>query len=187
MTTLRLAHAVDVPAVSSLWAEAMRTEPMAHWPLEPSASAFKAMFGTLATEYTATNSVWIDDLGQAAAAWLCPQVLPLFHDIDQMVLAAVTPYTDDHGARYQKFWDWVSGLMPDLPMWFLDVVAVRPSAQGRGLGGLLIGHGLALAATERVPAMSETGTPANVDYDGKFGFEVTHRAEHLTTGRPSGS
>ena len=140
-------------------------------------AAFKMLFTTLATEYTAAHSVWMDDLAQAAAAWLSPQVLPLFHDIDKMVLAAVAPYTDDRGARYQTFWDWVSGFMPDQPMWFLDVVAVRPSAQGRGLGTLLIEHGLALAAADRVPAMLETGTRANVDYYRKFGFEVTHQSQ----------
>ena len=154
----------------------MQYEPMVHWPLAgDTPRAIRAMFSTLAHEYVALRCVWVDATCRAAAAWLSPDLLGQLTAIDQRVEAAIAPHTTDHGRAYARFWDWVSETMPDAPMWFLDVVAVSPHAQGSGMGSLLIRHGLALAGMDGLPAMLETATPANVDYYRRFGFDVWSR------------
>jgi ribosomal protein S18 acetylase RimI-like enzyme len=54
----------------------------------------------------------------------------------------------------------------------MDLVAVHPSARGRGLGSQLVEHGLALARREGLPAFLETAQQSNVSYYERFGFRV---------------
>jgi predicted N-acetyltransferase YhbS len=110
--------------------------------------------------------------GLAVASWITPEAAARFDELEQPTRAAIAPYTDDGGARYGSFWDWLAGHLPREPCWFMDLVAVDPSARGRGLGGQLVDHGLALARADGLPAFLETAQLANVAYYQRFGFTV---------------
>ncbi|MDP2313521.1 MAG: N-acetyltransferase [Pseudomonadota bacterium] len=69
------------------------------------------------------------------------------------------------------------------PAWYLDTLAVDPSAQGQGLGGELLRHGLARAGTD--PVVLFTVKPSNVDFYRKFGFEVTEASMLVEGGPPA--
>jgi GNAT superfamily N-acetyltransferase len=170
---VRLAVSEDVKAIADVWAIAMQSEPMVYWPLSgDTREAIRAMFSTLAQEYVAMRSVWVDRTCRAAAAWLAPDLVGEFAAVEERVGVAIAPHTEDNGKAHGRFWEWVSESMPDEPMWFLDVVAVSPQVQRCGLGTLLIRHGLTMAQNGGVPAMLETATPTNVDYYRRFGFDV---------------
>lgn len=58
------------------------------------------------------------------------------------------------------------------PHWYLFVLGVHPSQQGRGLGGALVKAHLERAAADDVPAYLETDREDNVRFYGRFGYAV---------------
>jgi len=56
--------------------------------------------------------------------------------------------------------------------YYLDVLAVRPGLQGKGYGGTLLRHLLAVATGEHAPCFLETFTEGNVAMYEHFGFRV---------------
>jgi GNAT superfamily N-acetyltransferase len=95
-----------------------------------------------------------------------------FLEIEGPTRELIRPLTDDGGARYDVFWDWLGGQLPDEPCWFLDIVAVDATARGGGLGRRLIEHGLARADADGLPAFLETSRPDNVALYERFGFRL---------------
>ncbi len=65
------------------------------------------------------------------------------------------------------------------PHWYLQMVGVEPSKQGRGLGSRLLAHGLARAS--KLPVYLETDVERNVGLYRRHGFEVM---EHASTAEP---
>ena len=68
------------------------------------------------------------------------------------------------------------------PHWYVHVLAVHPSQQGKGLGGALLELGLARADGQRLPVYLETSNPRNLTFYGHFGFEVLQEVD--TPGGP---
>jgi ribosomal protein S18 acetylase RimI-like enzyme len=64
---------------------------------------------------------------------------------------------------------------PTDPHWYLVVLGVDPSLQGRGFGSHLMAPALERCDRERVPAYLETDTARNVALYERHGFEVTER------------
>ncbi len=122
--------------------------------------------------YIEVDSAWMMESGLAVASWIAPEAAARFDELEQPTRNAVAPHTTDAGVRYGQFWDWLAGHLPSEPCWFLDLVAVHPSARGRGLGGRLVEHGLALARADGLPSFLETGQESNVAYYERFGFKV---------------
>ena len=69
--------------------------------------------------------------------------------------------------------------------WYLVVAGVRPKAQRRGLGSLLMQHGLDAADRDRMPVYLGTADPANVAYYERFGLRVIDHALELVPGGPA--
>ena len=63
-------------------------------------------------------------------------------------------------------------LHPAEPHWYLAVIGIDPSAQGKGAGAALIKPILARCDTEQLPAYLEASRRENVPYYERFGFEV---------------
>lgn len=61
--------------------------------------------------------------------------------------------------------------------WYLSIIGVHPSAQGRGLGAQLLTGTLAQASSSRVPCFLETFSPRSVPFYQRFGFRPV--ASHL--------
>jgi ribosomal protein S18 acetylase RimI-like enzyme len=100
-----------------------------------------------------------------------------FREIEGPTRDLIRPLTDDGGARYDLFWDWLGGHVPDDPCWFLDILAVDANARGRGLGRHLIEHGLDRARADGSPAFLETSVQDNVALYQRFGFRVVRELE----------
>jgi GNAT superfamily N-acetyltransferase len=69
--------------------------------------------------------------------------------------------------------------------WYLVVLSVRPEAQRRGFGSLLVEPVLERADREGVPCRLETSDPANVAYYHRFGFSVVEPALDVLRDGPS--
>jgi GNAT superfamily N-acetyltransferase len=65
--------------------------------------------------------------------------------------------------------------------WYLSIVGVLPSAQGRGLGAALLASTLAEASHIHVPCYLETFTPRNLTFYERLGFcRVANHLEPTT-------
>jgi GNAT superfamily N-acetyltransferase len=60
-------------------------------------------------------------------------------------------------------------------VWYLSIVGILPSAQGRGLGATLLAGTLAEASHAHVPCYLETFTPRNLRFYERLGFFVGSR------------
>jgi GNAT superfamily N-acetyltransferase len=121
--------------------------------------------------------LWETEDGAGTAAWIPPGSDVGIEQVNVATWPVIPPLTDDGGARYQAFWNWLEDHVPDEPHWMLDIVAVDPARQGRGTGTALIRHGLALADRDGVPAFLETGNPRNVPYYERLGFRVAEEGD----------
>lgn len=173
------ATAADIDRFAETFGTAMYDDPMIRWPLpsEVSLEAVIEMTKPIASMYIDVGSAWMLEDGLAVASWIAPAAAARFEELEHPTRAAVAPHTTDAGARYGQFWDWLASHLPQEPCWFLDLVAVQPSARGRGLGGHLVEHGLALAQADGLPSFLETGQRANVAYYERFGFRVVGQEE----------
>jgi GNAT superfamily N-acetyltransferase len=168
-----LAGPGDLPALAATCAAAFRDDAMIRWPMPDATPAIlQELFRVILTPYIESGVLWKIHGCDGGAAWLPPGVAARFAEIEQSTRAAISPLTGDGGARYAAFWDWLDAHLPGEPCWFLDLVAVAPAAQGRGLGRALVTHGLQRARADRCPAFLETGTPRNVPFYESLGFQT---------------
>jgi GNAT superfamily N-acetyltransferase len=130
------------------------------------------LFRVILTPYVDVSVLWKIHGCDGGAAWLPPEVAERFAEIEQTTRAGIHPLTGDGGVRYAAFWDWLGAHLPAEPCWFLDLVAVAPTAQGRGLGRALVMHGVERARADGCPAFLETGTPRNVPFYESLGFQI---------------
>ena len=70
------------------------------------------------------------------------------------------------------------------PHWYVHVLGVHPSEQGKGLGRALLDPALAMADRDRVPLYLETSNPRNLTFYGRFGFEVVEELQLPGGGPP---
>lgn len=62
---------------------------------------------------------------------------------------------------------------PREPHWYLQAIGTDPSMQGKGLGGALMRHRLALIDAANLPAYLESSKEANIPFYAGFGFGLT--------------
>ena len=164
-----------VTTLAPVLGRALVDEPMIRWPFrgnsEPDVERATALFALLLVPYIDAGVIWEDGHGRGCAAWIPPGRIDIFQDMDRATRAPVAALTDDGGARYDAFWDWLGHHVPD-DVTFLDMVGVDPDHQGRGIGRALVELGLAHADERGAAAFLETGTERNVGYYERFGFRV---------------
>ncbi len=59
---------------------------------------------------------------------------------------------------------------PLVPHWTLELVAVDPAAQGKGVGGALMSYGLAKCDRLQMPAFLGSSNPMNLPFYKRLGF-----------------
>jgi GNAT superfamily N-acetyltransferase len=178
----RPAAPADLDDVVQLFAEAFAADPMITWPMPPGAplTDVVSLFAIIIRDaYGPTGTVWVvGETGvDGAAVWLPPDQVKRFDELEASTRPRIAPLTDDGGARYATFWDWLGGHLPDEPCWFLDILAVRQDARGRGLASALIRHGVGRAHAAGLPAFLETGNPRNVPLYEHLGFRLVERTD----------
>lgn len=174
MTTITTATIDRVPALAAVLARTFSDDPMISWPFHDHdvVERSEPMFAALLGEYAALGFVIEGGDGLGVAAWIPPSADVGLEQADAATRPVIAELTDDAGARYDRFWDWLESSLPTEPHWFLDMVGVEPARQGEGIGAALIGHGIDRARIDGVPAFLETGKPRNVPYYERLGFHV---------------
>jgi GNAT superfamily N-acetyltransferase len=70
--------------------------------------------------------------------WVGPDDFDRSRRIENETRDEVEALTDDGGARYRAFWEWIEASLPDERQWFLDHLAVDERERGRGIGSALV-------------------------------------------------
>ena len=107
---------------------------MIRWPMpEATPAMLQELFRVILAPYVEFGVLWRIGGCDGGAAWMPPGVAGRFDEIEQSGRAAINPLTDDGGARYATFWDWLGAHLPGEPCWFLDAVAVDRQLKGEDL------------------------------------------------------
>ena len=78
--------------------------------------------------------------------------------------------------RLDAMQETVDALRPEGPHWYLGVLATDPSRRGGGLARAVLRPVLERADADGIPALLETGTPENLPFYARFGFDMLAEA-----------
>lgn len=127
---------------------------------------FTNVFGGKAFDHGTAHSVAEFSGG---ALWLPPGVQP-----DEKALVGLMERSIDPKRLQVVFTmlEKMEGYHPTEPHWYLPLIGVEPTKQGRGYGSALLRHALEHIDRERRIAYLESTNPANVPLYQRHGFEV---------------
>ena len=138
--------------------------------LKHSASAHFGLGGRSVAQGTAHV---LDDYS-AASFWLPPGVGPDEEALGTLIERVVPADKQaDLGAVVEQMGQY----HPHEPHWYLAVLGVDASRQGRGLGSVIMKHALARVDAEHLPAYLESSNPRNIPFYERHGFEVIGRIQ----------
>ncbi len=123
--------------------------------------------------YMPRGAAWTTPDTVGASLWFPPLTLELSRRERLAELFSLLPEGIDSFGRATRWEELISKHHPREPHWYLQTLAVAPSAQRRGAGTALIAPGLARADAEGVGTYLETQRESNIPYYGRFGFELT--------------
>jgi GNAT superfamily N-acetyltransferase len=127
------------------------------------------------------------DPSLGAAAWLLPrspEVATAESVVKSAYLAsALGPRGVENYYRIVRYMAPLAAKVVPADAWYLSIIGILPSAQGRGLGATLLAGTLAEASRASATCYLETFTPRNLRFYERVGFRPV--AEHLepTTNR----
>jgi len=114
------------------------------------------------------------DPSLAAAAWLLPRP-PGVNAVEssrksEFLAATLGPQGMDNYYRIVRYMAPLAARSVPADSWYLSIVGILPSAQGRGLGAALLAGTLAEASQARASCYLETFAPRNVKFYERLGF-----------------
>ena len=123
--------------------------------------------------YVPRGGAWTTPDASGAALWFPPGTLTMSRGERFAELRSLLPAGLDSFGRGGRWEELISKHHPKEPHWYLQTLAVAPSAQRGGIGTALIEPGLARADADGVGAYLETQRESNIPYYRRFGFELT--------------
>jgi GNAT superfamily N-acetyltransferase len=177
--SVRRADPERLPVLASVLGRAFVAEPMVCWPFGDGGDVEEKCIRTfeyLLEEIIGLGIVWEAGEALGASTWFSPDDREAWEAV-QIHDRRVGALTDDDGARYDAFWEWVDARIPAEPVWHLDSIGVEPSIQGRGVGTALMEHGLERALASGAAVVLETAQERNVPYFERFGFRTVEDAD----------
>jgi GNAT superfamily N-acetyltransferase len=162
----------DRQAVIAVITLAFSTDPMARWAFPDPATYLTVMpemvraFGGNGFAHGAAHLV---AGGAAAAMWLPPGVHP---DGDRLMALTAEHSPEEQQADMERVFAQMETYHPADPCWYLPLIGVDPSLQGRGYGSALLRHALEQCDRDGMPAYLESSNPRNVPLYERHGFEV---------------
>jgi ribosomal protein S18 acetylase RimI-like enzyme len=104
-----------------------------------------------------------------AALWLPPNVHPREEEMNRLLEQTASEQNQkDVFAVLEQ----MSRYHPSEPHWYLPMIGVDPTKQGKGYGSALMRHALIACDGENEPAYLETANPRNVPLYERHGFEL---------------
>ncbi len=170
--TVRQAARSDEARALGVLLLAFSADPVTRWSW-PDAQQYLEHFPAFAKAFGggafASESAFIAESSAGAALWLPAGSAP-----DEDALAALfersveKPKLEDVYALLEQ----MGRYHPSEPHWYLPLMGVDPSHQGKGYGAALMEHALAKCDRDRRPAYLESTNPRNVPLYQRHGFEL---------------
>ena len=159
-------------AVVAVITLAFSTDPMARWTFPDPAMYLRVWpevvraFGAKGFAHGAAHLA----AGHAAAAmWLPPGVHP---DSERLTTVIAEHAHSERRADLEAVFAQMEAHHPSEPCWYLPLIGVDPSCQGRGYGSALLRHALEQCDRDGMPAYLESSNPRNTALYQRHGFEV---------------
>jgi GNAT superfamily N-acetyltransferase len=163
-------------AISSI-VSAFANDPVERW-LYPDPMQYQERFAQFVAAFAGEafdqQTVWTLGDFQAVALWLAPGA-----GVDGTALVTVLAETvapEQHQDTFSVL-EQMDQAHPTFEHWYLPWLGVVPDAQGSGLGGQLLGHGLAIVDQSHLPAYLETPNPRTIPFYERHGFVVTAESQ----------
>ena len=152
-------------------------DPVERW-LFPELADYEARFGefvaAFAGEAFERDGVWRLGDFDAVALWLAPGARVDETAITEVLTDAVASEQHQHMFSVLEQMDRAH---PTFEHWYLPWLGVVAGAQGKGLGGQLLEHGLARVDQSHLPAFLETPNPRTIAFYERQGFVVTAESQ----------
>lgn len=151
---------------------AFSTDPMARWAY-PDPHTYLAVWPETIKAFGgngfAHGTVHLVRGGGAAAIWLPSGVQPDFERLE-LLTAQRSPL--ERQADMAQVFEHMDRFHPEAPCWYLPLIGVDPTSQGRGYGSALLRYALEQVDRAGDPAYLESSNPRNVPLYERHGFEV---------------
>lgn len=169
---IRVASASEEDRVYAVLALAFVTDPASRWAW-PDPHTYLTHFAAVARAFggrafgEGTAHVAGDVAG--AALWLPPGVRS-----DEETMGALMAQTvpEANQADMSAVFEQMGGYHPTEPHWYLPMIGIDPTQQGRGIGSALLRHALSTIDRDHAVAYLESSNPKNVPLYERHGFEV---------------
>jgi ribosomal protein S18 acetylase RimI-like enzyme len=167
-----IATARDRTRLIEVMTAAFETDPAARW-IYPGLEqyrrnfpAFAEAFGGRALEH---DTAYYSGGFAGAALWLPPGVGP-----DEEALMALLERTIPESEKAAAFavFEQMGGYHPAEPHWYLPLIGVMPSRQGKGHGSALLQQALRQCDADGTLAYLESSNPRNIPLYEQHGFEL---------------
>lgn len=170
--TIKTATVSEQAPVIDVLALAFSADPAARWTW-PNPHEYLANFPRLVRAFgekafTHSSAYYIDQY-QGAALWLPPDVHPDEEAMNKLVRDSVSEKIQKN---ISAIFEQMSRYHPSEPHWFLPLLGVDPSQQGKGYGSALMQHALVACDRDRKLAYLESSNPRNIPLYERHGFEV---------------
>jgi len=165
---------------------AFSADPAARW-LYPDTQQFAANFRSFVRAFAGKafeqGSAYCIDGFSGAALWLPPGVHPDAEALAGLIQRSVSGHRlEEVFAVFER----MDSYHPAEPHWYLPLIGVHPSQQGRGYGSALMEHALIECDRDKKLAYLESSNPRNITLHERHGFELlgTSRLGHHRPSRP---
>jgi ribosomal protein S18 acetylase RimI-like enzyme len=173
----RLVEDADVPAVAAALARAFADNPGFSWTFrDPASRQGKIEHGFvtyLRKLWLPRGECWTTQGLDGGALWMPPGAWEVPMSLQLRLLPTVLANARLETPRLIRYLAVMEARHPHEPHWYLAVLGVDPSRQGRGFGSHLMQPVLERCDSEGIPAYLETDTERNVQLYRRHGFEVT--------------
>ncbi len=170
-------HLRDRARAISIIVSAFAEDPVERWlfpDLVQYQTHFAAFVAAFAGDAMNQQTVWMVGDFRAAALWLAPGA-----GVDKQAIVAVLAEgvaPERHEETFSVL-EQMDRAHPAFEHWYLPWLGVVPDAQGSGLGGLLLEHGLAIVDRDHLPVYLETPNPRTVPFYERHGFVVSAESQ----------
>ncbi len=151
---------------------AFSTDPAIRW-MYPNPHHYLTHFPNLVRAFAGKafehGTAYSVDNQAGAALWLPPGVEP---DVDPVIKLLEQSVFESEQANVFAVFEQMGHYHPTQPHWYLPLIGIEPTQQGKGYGSALMQHVLMQCDRDCIPAYLEASNPAYISFYERHGFEL---------------